>query len=432
MDLRHFIRQLKTEESIMKITSRPSVTYEVAYFEKKFEKRATILMTPKEYHGFKIISNIVNSKKKIALALGIKESQLYDFFLSKIRNPIPYEVKSNSQKFYELKSLHRLPVVKHYEKDAGPYITSSLVLVRNPETGLQNMSIHRMRVLDDDKLVIRMVEGRHLHRIYSLYKEKNENMPIAIVIGVHPTVEIAAAYQAPHNVDELEIANALLGGRLKVIRTSLTNLNVPIAEFVLEGEVSISEMGEDRMVEMLGNYDMTRMQPIVHVKKIMYRKNAYYRDILPAGREHQLLMSFPIEMKLNKYVKDVVPSTKKVILTSGGCNWLHAVIQISKRLEGDGKNALIAAFAAHPSLKLAIVVDDDIDPENPESVEYALATRFQAGRDLIIIRGAKGSSLDPSSDQVKVLTDKLGMDATIKLEKDKAFYERAKIPLDRK
>jgi UbiD family decarboxylase len=164
----------------------------------------------------------------------------------------------------------------------------------------------------------------------------------------------------------------------------------------------------------------------------MYRKNAYYRDILPAGREHQILMSFPIEMKLNRYVKDVVPSTKKVILTNGGCNWLHAVIQISKRLEGDGKNALIAAFAAHPSLKLAIVVDDDIDPEDPESVEYALATRFQAGRDLIIIREAKGSSLDPSSDQSKILTDKLGIDATIKLDKDRTIYERAKIPLNKK
>ena len=432
MDLRYFIKQLKTKKGIMEITSKPSITYEVAHFEKRFEKKATILMTPKECPSFKIISNIIDSKKKMALALGIKEQQLYDFFSSKIRSPIPYEVRLNAQKFYELDSLHKLPVVKHYEKDAGPYITSSLVFVKNPETGLQNMSIHRMRVLDDNKLVIRMVEGRHLHRIYSLYREKNQCTPIAIAIGVHPAVEMAAAYQAPYNVDELEIANSLLGGKLEVFRTPLTNLNVPMAEFILEGEVSVNEIGEDKMVEILGNYDMTRMQPIVYIRKIMYRKNAYYRDILPAGREHQILMSFPIEMKLNRHVKDVVPSAKRVILTNGGCNWLHAVIQITKRLEGDGKNALIAAFAAHPSLKLAIVVDDDIDPEDPESVEYALATRFQAGRDLIIIRRAKGSSLDPSSDQAKVLTDKLGIDATIKLGKDREIYERAKIPLSKK
>jgi UbiD family decarboxylase len=117
-----------------------------------------------------------------------------------------------------------------------------------------------------------------------------------------------------------------------------------------------------------------------------------------------------------------------VFLTDGGSNWLTAVIQIKKRVEGESKNALLAAFAAHPSLKIAIVVDEDIDPTNSVEVEYAISTRCQADKDMIIIKNSKGSSLDPSSDQINLLTTKLGIDATATLLKDKERFEIAKIP----
>jgi UbiD family decarboxylase len=139
-------------------------------------------------------------------------------------------------------------------------------------------------------------------------------------------------------------------------------------------------------------------------------------------------MGLPVESKMLDQVKNVVPSTFQVLLTDGGSNWLTAVIQIKKRVEGESKNALLAAFAAHPSLKIAIVVDDDINPTNPVEVEYAVATRCQADKDLIIIQNAKGSSLDPSSDQVNLLTTKIGIDATATLLKVKERFEIAKIP----
>jgi UbiD family decarboxylase len=139
-------------------------------------------------------------------------------------------------------------------------------------------------------------------------------------------------------------------------------------------------------------------------------------------------MGLPVESKMLDQVKNVVPSTSQVLLTDGGSNWLTAVIQIKKRVEGESKNALLAAFAAHPSLKIAIVVDQDINPTNPVEVEYAVSTRCQADKDLIIIENAKGSSLDPSSDQVNLLTTKLGIDATATLLKVKERFEIAKIP----
>ncbi|MDQ4074311.1 MAG: UbiD family decarboxylase, partial [Thermoproteota archaeon] len=151
-------------------------------------------------------------------------------------------------------------------------------------------------------------------------------------------------------------------------------------------------------------------------------------DILPAYSEHRLLMGLPVEAKILGYVKNVVPTTRAVHLTEGGSNWLNCVIQIKKRLEGEPKNAIIAAFAAHPSLKNAIVVDEDINPDNAVEVEYATSTRVQADKDMIIINNSKGSSLDPSSDQINLLTTKLGIDATISLLKDKERFEIANIP----
>jgi 2,5-furandicarboxylate decarboxylase 1 len=132
------------------------------------------------------------------------------------------------------------------------------------------------------------------------------------------------------------------------------------------------------------------------------------------------------------YIKNVVPTTQAVHLTDGGSNWLAVVIQIKKRLEGEPKNALLAAFAAHPSLKMATVVDDDIDPADPVAVEYAITTRCQADKGFIVIPNAKGSSLDPSSDQTNLLTTKVGIDATATFLKARERFEIAKIPGEEK
>jgi UbiD family decarboxylase len=196
----------------------------------------------------------------------------------------------------------------------------------------------------------------------------------------------------------------------------------------LEGRILADETAEEQMVEMLRTYDIKRKQPVFELDKIHLTSNSIYHDILPGYGEHRLLMGLPIESKLFHSVKDVVAGTRKVQLTDGGSNWLVAVIQIRKRLEGEPKNAIIAAFAGHPSLKIAIVVDDDIDPNNPTDVEYAISTRCQADKDLIVIPNSKGSSLDPSSDQTNLITTKMGIDATATLLKSKDRFEIAKIP----
>jgi len=231
----------------------------------------------------------------------------------------------------------------------------------------------------------------------------------------------------------MEIASSLMENTFALSKSEYSGLHIPShAEIVIEGRILKDQFQEEWMTEMLRTYDQKRKQPVFELEAIRYRNNAIYHDILPGYAEHRLLMSMPIEAKVLQGVKNVVPTTKQVCLTDGGCNWLHAVIQIKKRLEGESKNALIAAFASHPSLKMAIVVDDDIDPTDPKAVEYAMATRFQADKNMIIIPNAKGSSLDPSSDQENLLTTKVGIDATLSVLKPKDKFEVAKIPGDDK
>jgi UbiD family decarboxylase len=374
----------------------------------------------------------LGTRKRFALALGIKEGKGIHNIINKAINKIDNKIKiKNNATYYQHSSrnLSILPIVTHFEKDAGPYITSSIVYAKDQENGNQNSSTHRLLKLDDTHMAIRMVEGRHLHKCFVNSKEHGEDLKVAIVIGVHPTINISSAYQASYGVDEMLIANSLLQGNLYLNKNKYSQLLIPAsAEIVLEGKILKDKTHEEWMVEMLKTYDIKRQQPVFELEKILFRNNAIFHDILPGFSEHRLLMGLPVESKLFDNVKNIIPNTSQVRLTDGGCNWLTAVIQIKKRLEGEPKNALLAAFSSHPSLKMAIVVDDDINPSNPTEVEYAISTRCQADKGLLIIQNVKGSSLDPSSDQQNLLTTKFGIDATASLLKPKEGFEIAKIP----
>jgi len=179
---------------------------------------------------------------------------------------------------------------------------------------------------------------------------------------------------------------------------------------------------------MLQTYDLKREQPIFELEHLYFRNNPIFHDVLSGFSEHRLLMGMPMESKLNGELKKAYPQTKQVSITNGGCNWLHAVVQIKKKNELDPKKIIKKTFELHRSLKQVTIVDEDIDPNNAEAVEYAMATRFQADKDLIILTKVRGSSLDPSSDQKKLQTGKMGIDATRPFSKRQKGFEIAKIP----
>jgi UbiD family decarboxylase len=265
-------------------------------------------------------------------------------------------------------------------------------------------------------------------------KEAETDLDVAISIGVHPTVMLAAASSPPFGVCEFDVANALLSDTLRLVKCKYVDAYAPAdAELVLEGRISASkEVSEGPFVDITGTYDVERKQPVVEVVNIMHRQDYIYQALLPSSTEHKLLMGLPFEAAIYEAVSKVVPKVYAVNLSVGGGGWLHAIIAIEKQLDGDGKNALLAAFAAHPSLKHAVVVDSDIDVFNLSDVEWAIATRFQAGEDLLVIENVRGSTLDASANQETGLTTKMGLDATKPLSKPKEKFERARIPASKR
>ncbi len=433
MDLRDYLDRLKKEDELVTVGRPVSTKFEIASLTRKLDGRQAVLFDNIKESKMKLAANVCGTKRRFGMAINAKPESLHSRVFEAMSRPSKPKVEDG--KFMEnvSKDLSILPIVTHFEKDAGPFITSSIVYAREQETGTQNASVHRFLYMDGKHMAVRMVEGRHLHKCYTYAREHGEDLRVAAVVGVHPAVMIAAAYQAAYGSDEMEMANSLLDNDFALSKSEYTGLYIPShSEIVLDGRLLKDRFQEEWMVEMLRTYDHRRKQPVFELEAIRFRNGAIYHDILPGYAEHRLLMSMPVEAKVLQAVKNVVPTTKQVYFTDGGCNWLHAVIQIKKRLEGESKNALLAAFAAHPSLKMAIVVDDDIDPTDPKAVEYALATRFQADKNLIVIPNAKGSSLDPSSDQENLLTTKVGIDATISVLKPKDKFEIAKIPGDDK
>jgi len=215
-------------------------------------------------------------------------------------------------------------------------------------------------------------------------------------------------------VDELHIAAALAD--TPVVRCQTNSLLVPAeAEWVLEGRLTHELAAEGPFIDLTETYDIVRQQPVIEIDCVTHRRDAIYQALLPGLEEHKLLMGMPREPTIYAAV-NAVCRCMNVCLTPGGMSWLHAVVQIDKQKPEDGALAITRAFEGHSSLKHVVVVDTDVDPFRPAEVEWAIATRFQADRDLLVFRDQPSSSLDPSATQVpgqKARTTKMGLDATI-------------------
>ncbi|MDH5793369.1 MAG: UbiD family decarboxylase [Candidatus Bathyarchaeota archaeon] len=435
MSLREFLKQMETRKEILHIKDEVSTRFEIPFIMKSFENQGSVLMfeNVKDYET-KVVANVCGTRKRICAALNVDRDRLYRRLTEAWRSPRkPKIVEDGAVKEIVENDLSRIPVLTHFERDAGPYITSAVVYARSIDGKVENVSVHRLQVLDKKHLAIRLVP-RHLFKLWQVAKESGKDLEVSISIGVHPAIMLAASSPVLFGVNEFEVANALMDNDLRLIKCENADAYVPAeAELVLEGKISATkEVAEGPFVDITGTYDIERKQPVVEVVGVMHRKDYVYQALLPSGAEHRLLMGLPHEVLIWDAVSRIVPKVYAVNLSVGGSGWLHAIISIEKQLDGDGKNALLAAFAAHPSLKHAVVVDSDIDVFNVSDVEWAIATRFQASEDLLVIKNVRGSTLDSSADQETGLTTKMGVDATRPFTKPKEKFDRAKIPASRR
>jgi len=422
MRFRNFIETLDKNGELTKIAKPVSTEYEMAGIISTLDEKPVYFEKVKE-SSYPVVAGLVSSKELIAQSLGISKDRLLPKLSAAIEHPVPSQVikKGECQEVVESKvDLTKLPIMRYTEKDGGKYIASAVSIIKDPEFGTQNMCFHRLMLLDKNRFVARIVENRGTD---TALKKAGGELDIAICIGNSTAVLLSAATTMPLGVDELGMANAL--EETALVKCKTVDLEVPKdCEIVLEGRITKEKTTEGPFLDTTGTIDRIRQQPIIEIKCVTHREKPIYQTLLPGRREHQFLMGMPKEPTIFNEVNKVC-ECKDVYITPGGCSWLHAVVQIKKKNQDDGKKAISAAFEGHKSLKHCVIVDDDIDIYNPHDVEWAIATRFQADKNVVILPNQPGSSLDPSGDLTegkKATTCKMGLDATIPFGKtDKSF-----------
>jgi len=435
MSLRGFLKQMEAKKEVLHVKDEVSPRFEVSAIMKSLERDGHVLSfdSVRGYEA-RVVAGVCGTRARICTALGVNQYGLCQRLIEAWRSPKkPSILKDGAVKQIVEKDLSRIPVLTHFERDAGPYITSGVVHAKSVDGTVENVSVHRLQVLGRNRLAIRLVP-RHLFKLWRVAKEAGEDLEVSVSIGVHPAVMLAASSPVPFGVNEFEVANALMDDGLRLVKCENVDACAPAdAELVLEGRISAKkEVTEGPFVDVTGTYDVQRKQPVLEVVSVMHREDYVYQGLLPSGAEHRLLMGLPHEVLIWDAVSKVVPKVYAVNLSVGGSGWLHAVISVEKQLDGDGKNALLAAFAAHPSLKHAVVVDSDVDVFDVSDVEWAVATRFQASEDLMFINNVRGSTLDSSADQETGLTSKMGVDATRPFTKPREKFDRARVPVSRR
>ncbi len=426
MDFREYITQLENKNGITKIKKAVDIDIEAAAVLKTAEPTPILFENVKGYSDFRVAGNIFSTKISIADYFGISTAELIPKLTSAIDNrSLPEEVTSApcQEVVMESVNLDKLPILKHNERDGGRYISSAVVVTKDPEYG-QNLDFHRAMQFSSDRMSTRIIKGRDFYK----FLERTGEVDAVYCVGNTPNVLVAAATSVKTGINELEIANAL--APTQIVKAKSIDVLIPAGcEVVLEGRVFMQDRSDEGpFIDLTETYDVVREEPVFEVRRITHRKDPIWQALIPGALEHKVLMGMPREPTIFKTVNEAGVTCIDVNVNPGGSSWLHAIVKIDKKEEDDGKKAIHAAFQGHRSCKHVFVVDKDINIYDPLEVEWSMATRFQAERDLVDIGKEPGSSLDPSAEPGTKMTNKVGFDLTAPLKTAGKSFGRAKFP----
>jgi len=429
--LRDWLDHLAARERLAVLKPNVGLRFELAAYAKRLDGvRATLFPRPSG-HAMAVVSGLTSNRAWMAEAMAVEPHELLARFQEAASNPLPWhevgEAPVQEVVHRQVDLLKQLPIPTHNEHDGGPYISAGLLIARNPKTGKQNVTIHRCQVTGPDRLGI-LVLPRHTHAFFQMAEAAGQPLDVAIVIGVDPLTLLASQAIVPIDHDELEIAGALQGRPLPVVKCRTNEIRVPAeAEIVVEGRIlpNVREP-EGPFGEFPQYYGPRANREVMEVLAVTHRKDAIFHTIVGGGLDHQLLGAIPKEATLLTHLRRNFPNVLDVHLSPGGVMRFHLFVKLKKTQEGQAKNVIMGAFAGSFDLKHVIVVDEDVDIHNPTEVEWAVATRFQADRDLLIVPESQGSKLDPSNrDGVGA---KMGIDATKPLAAAEMTFTRIRVP----
>ena len=421
MKLRDLLAQLEHEHKLTRITREVSHRYEVANIIYSLDEQPIIFDHVKGFE-FPVFAGITSNRDVIAEGLGTTKEHLLQKLVQSLRHPTEPELVDKApcqEVVLKNPDLSMLPLLYHLKGDGGRYATATVSTIKDPDTG-RNVSYHRLMEIGPNKLTARLIKNRQTRTTY----DKTEgDLEMAVCIGNSTAIMVAASLGPPSGTDEFRIANTL--DPTPLVKCITKDLEVPAeTEIVLEGRITRDLDREGPFVDLTETRDFERQEPVFVVDCITHRKQPLYQALIPGRFEHKTLMGMPKEPTIYDEVSKVV-DCKNALVTMGGGSWLHGIVQIKKQHPDDGKKAIQAAFNGHKSMKHVVIIDEDVDMYNSDAVEWAIATRFQGDKDLIVLPDQPGSSLDPSGKHEagkKTLTTKVGVDATIPFDVDREKY----------
>jgi UbiD family decarboxylase len=428
-DLRAFLKALEAQGELVKVAVEVDVNYEVGAVTRRAidldgvdGNRALLFERPKGY-DIPIVVNVVGNRKRYFMAIDTTPEQFCTQWQERIKDPLdPRMVKEapckENIRLGNQVNLFDFPIPTWNERDGGPYITAPCLITKDPDTGVRNVGVYRMMVHDERTTGILMGPYRHIRMHQEKARVKGERLPVAVAIGVDPSIWITAVAPFPHGADELAMAGALRGEPVEMVKCETIPLEVPAsAEIVLEGEI-LPDVFKDEgpFGEYPGYYGDRGRRHVIEIKAITHRNNPIWHASYVGRPPHEddLMRSLSQEAEIAAQCRQ--HPIRKIHSAEGGCGGFIVIASIKKEFEGQGKTVALSILGTTPPgrwIKILIIVDEDIDPSDMTQVQWAMSTRFQPERDVDIIKHITGPGLDPSRlDKGSVIQSKLIIDAT--------------------
>src|ERR1700722_19430974 len=434
--MRAFLSALKDAGDLATISQPVALDYEIAGCLAELDSGPALqfldVKSPSTAYAMPVVGNLLNSLPRFAKGLSTATGELQASLIAAIEKPLPHRVVSSAlcqQDIIVAPSLAaELPIPRFFEKEAGPYITAGAIVAKDRVSGHTNLSIARLMPLGGNKAFVGIAPNHHLAILARAALARGEKLDIAVCIGNHPAVLVAACLYLGLGDDELPIAGALLGEPLEVVRCPQSDLLVPAhCECVLEGTLDAAEpFMEGPVSEFHGMYEDYGAGIVATFSHLTRRRDAIFQVVLPGYHpEHCLLGAVAIAAGLNRAVRNSVPSVREVAVSLGGAGRLHAVVALRAPRPGEARKAMFAVWAAVNLIKQVTIVDDDIDPWDAIQVEWAHATRARPERDFVIVPAVRADRSEPLEQNGTI--GKLGIDATRK-QGDRADWELALPP----
>ena len=421
-DLRSYLDLIKQNhpEDFLTVSREVDPAFEITAITVKLEqqaKRRPILLFEKvKGTKFPVLTNLHASRGRLAMAINAKPEEMQKAYLRAMEKPIaPKLVTKAPVKEVILTgdqiNLYNLPQILHHQDDAGAYITAAISFAKDPNGDAWNCAYNRLMIQGRDTTSIHLTLAKHLWEFQRAAEARGEALPVAFAIGVHPAIALGCLAIGSIDEDERAIMGGLLGEPLELVKCETSELLVPAhAEMIIEAEILPHERTPEGPFGEFTGYSLgERQREVVKVRAITHRRDAIFQDITVGHLDHLMLSTTPIEANLYRAVRAMVPTVKAVRVPAP----FTCYVAIEQRISGQAKNAILAVLGNDLYMKRVIVVDQDVDIFNDRQVNWAVATRCQPDRDIVVITNTRGSDLDPSTKE-DGNTAKWGVDATAK------------------